>query len=378
MKRIIAIFLSIFSFFVCTSFSIYAEDNSDYDSFGAYSINQYCYNNGASFLSSDKYSIDGYLLENAHTDYLDLSNLKITDNGTSQRYSTDLKSSSANYGTTVKNSNSIYRVLSGGSVPLLAGGEKITSHLSISTNNNIHNNYLTGFDFANKNIYFSYNSNFNKSVVLYLVVNSSNTGISFGNTDGGDVSVNLSSINNVFINQGSTWFGDSTFYLWRFEWFLTSPINYYINFSNLSTSNSFRFLYFGAPDNEPSDYYSLIFGEGKGQLADFSSNSNFYKDSTGSSSSLNSSNIQLSSNVSSFNTLESSYTDSMNDNFSNVSTDSGLLKQNGFVKSAQWVSTQFNNLANLETADGSQPFKLLIVYSLILGIALILLGKVRS
>ena len=115
----------------------------------------------------------------------------------------------------------------------------------------------------------------------------------------------------------------------------------------------------------------------KGTQVDFNKDSQFYRDDSGTSDNLQNKNDLLSNSVKDYTNMEDSYMNDMKNNFDGVNTNSDLLKQNGFLNSAKWVSSQFNQLVDVKTSDGSQPFKLMLFFSLILGIALIMLGKIR-
>ena len=116
----------------------------------------------------------------------------------------------------------------------------------------------------------------------------------------------------------------------------------------------------------------------KGTQVDFTQDSNFYKDKTGTADKLENNNNKLDTSVKNYTDMENKYMEDMHSNFNDVKPNSDLLKQNGFLNSAKWVSSQFNNLVDVETSDGSQPFKLMLFFSLILGIALIMIGKIRG
>ena len=116
----------------------------------------------------------------------------------------------------------------------------------------------------------------------------------------------------------------------------------------------------------------------KGTQVDFNQDSNFYKDSSGTSDKLQNKNDVLSDSVKNYTDMENTYMEDMHNKFDDVTPNSDLLKQNGFLNSAKWVSSQFNNLVDVQTSDGSQPFKLMLFFSLILGIALIMIGKIRG
>ena len=115
-----------------------------------------------------------------------------------------------------------------------------------------------------------------------------------------------------------------------------------------------------------------------GAKVDFGKDSQFYKDDSGTSDKLQNKNGVLSDSVKNYTDMENTYMEDMHNKFDDVTPSSDLLKQNGFLNSAKWVSSQFNNLVDVQTSDGSQPFKLMLFYSLILGIALIMIGKIRG
>ena len=115
-----------------------------------------------------------------------------------------------------------------------------------------------------------------------------------------------------------------------------------------------------------------------GTKVDFNQDSNFYKDKTGTADKLENNNSKLDTSVKDYTDMENEYMQDMHNKFDDVKPNSDLLKQNGFLNSAKWVSSQFNNLVDVQTSDGSQPFKLMLFFSLILGIALIMIGKIRG
>lgn len=69
--------------------------------------------------------------------------------------------------------------------------------------------------------------------------------------------------------------------------------------------------------------------------------------------------------------IENTWNDDMNNNLNNLDINSEMISSNKFLVTANWVRTQFERLV-LNT-----PFELLLIYSLILGIALIFIGKVK-
>lgn len=72
-----------------------------------------------------------------------------------------------------------------------------------------------------------------------------------------------------------------------------------------------------------------------------------------------------------YHTYENQINDDMEDAYDNVDMTNNLYSNNKFITSANWVKIQFERIV-LNT-----PFELIIVFSLLLGIALIFAGKVR-
>lgn len=69
-------------------------------------------------------------------------------------------------------------------------------------------------------------------------------------------------------------------------------------------------------------------------------------------------------------TIEDTFNDSMNSALQNVSPSFNMGQS--FLNSANWVSTQFNNLVN------NTPFASLITFGLTLGLGLLIIGKIRK
>lgn len=68
---------------------------------------------------------------------------------------------------------------------------------------------------------------------------------------------------------------------------------------------------------------------------------------------------------------ESAAVDNMENGLQNISTSSDLLSSSKFIQSANWVTNQFNRLVT------GTPFELVITFALVLGIALVFIGKVK-
>lgn len=87
---------------------------------------------------------------------------------------------------------------------------------------------------------------------------------------------------------------------------------------------------------------------------------------------LSNQNNELSSTVSQINSLETTYNDSLNLALNNISTSNELVQHTGFTNAALWVSAQFNRLVV------NTPFELIITFSMVTGLALVLIGKMRG
>lgn len=87
---------------------------------------------------------------------------------------------------------------------------------------------------------------------------------------------------------------------------------------------------------------------------------------------LSSENQELNSTVSQINTIETQYNSDLNDALGDIDLSTDLVQHTGFTNAALWVSAQFNRLVI------GTPFELVITFSLITGLALVLIGKVRG
>lgn len=126
-------------------------------------------------------------------------------------------------------------------------------------------------------------------------------------------------------------------------------------------------LYVGLKSNMSDDMYRFIYGEDR--LINLLENGN--------SSSNNAQNALNHSN-SDFNSVSGDLVDLENNTFTgvdsaidNVNLDSNILSFDGFTNAANWVRVQFDNLVS------EQGFNNILVFSLSLGFALLIIGKVR-
>lgn len=89
-------------------------------------------------------------------------------------------------------------------------------------------------------------------------------------------------------------------------------------------------------------------------------------------SALNNSNTTLNNRVDQMNTIETEYNSDLNAALDDIDLSTDLVQHTGFTNAALWVSAQFNRLV-LGT-----PFELVITFSLITGLSLVLIGKMRG
>lgn len=89
-------------------------------------------------------------------------------------------------------------------------------------------------------------------------------------------------------------------------------------------------------------------------------------------SDLTQSNSELSGSVSQINSIETGYNDDLNAALNDIDLSTDLVQHTGFTNAALWVSAQFNRLVV------GTPFELVMTFSLITGLALVLIGKMRG
>lgn len=87
---------------------------------------------------------------------------------------------------------------------------------------------------------------------------------------------------------------------------------------------------------------------------------------------LNTENQQLSNTVSQMNSIETEYNSDLNAALGDIDLTTDLVQHTGFTNAALWVSAQFNRLVI------GTPLELVVSFSLITGLALVLIGKVRG
>lgn len=140
-------------------------------------------------------------------------------------------------------------------------------------------------------------------------------------------------------------------------------------------TNNVMFIYMGTSDingvlNISTDF-ALRFGLNNKLLNDLHLIANGTAQSSSAAQSSDSANSQLQTDSNTLFQQENGFKSDMQNSMQNIDTTFRLDNMGTkFVNSAQWVRTQYENLTN------NTPFASLITFSLITGLALILLGKV--
>lgn len=81
-------------------------------------------------------------------------------------------------------------------------------------------------------------------------------------------------------------------------------------------------------------------------------------------------NSDLNENINNYNDLESNFHDSMNDSLNNIDTDLDLFGNNDFIKTATFISTNINRIVT-----SNAYYNAFVITGLVLGIALVMIGK---
>lgn len=83
-------------------------------------------------------------------------------------------------------------------------------------------------------------------------------------------------------------------------------------------------------------------------------------------------NEALSGSVNQINSIETTYNDDLNAALNDIDISTDLVQHTGFTNAALWVATQFNRFVI------GTPIELVLTFSLVTGLGLILLGRVRG
>lgn len=88
--------------------------------------------------------------------------------------------------------------------------------------------------------------------------------------------------------------------------------------------------------------------------------------------SLGTQNQALNNVVNQVNSIETIYNNDLNSALNGIDLDNDLVSHTGFTNAALWVSAQFNRMIS------GTPFELVMMFSLVTGLALVLIGKMRA
>lgn len=242
---------------------------------------------------------------------------------------------------------------------------KLTYHLPIlsatSTSNN--SEYTKAQDIAvyigqTYIISFMVNKNMASDPVIYYSPNSS-------------ANVNVNRLKREYVGDG--WYK----YTFGFEYDSSSGIsNFSVRWPGLNNTYKIIPIYNGEISTMKDDlkvFCGLETDTNKllRQLIEVTTNGNSNSQASISSADQQKSNLDSTSD--NYHQLESTFNDDMNSNFNNIdlTANKGLIRNSKFGSSSRWVTRQFNRIVT------DTPFELLITYSLTVGLALLVVGKLR-
>lgn len=151
------------------------------------------------------------------------------------------------------------------------------------------------------------------------------------------------------------------------------PFDWYIsNFNNQNVE--IIPIYQGSVAQMPADLYQLAYGNKyiyethDNELIQLMNNGNSGSQSAVDDADITNNDFQ---NVNdNFSNLEGDFSSNMNNSLNAIDTNLNVNNLSGFVYGANWVKTQFDFMIN-----NYEPVELLVTYSLILGLAMLLIGK---
>lgn len=149
-----------------------------------------------------------------------------------------------------------------------------------------------------------------------------------------------------------------------------SAINYNMNY--VGPNSKFMPIYYDYPTN---DYittdFALLFGLSNDLLDNLDIIANGTVGTNESAANSSSANADLEMASDSLITQESAFKNDMNNSLSNVNSNFRLSDfGDSFVRSSNWIRIQFENLTN------NTPFQTIITFSLLVGMSMILLGRI--
>lgn len=166
---------------------------------------------------------------------------------------------------------------------------------------------------------------------------------------------------------------EGIFYLVSVEW-INDGSSGVVNFSYKGSGNIFYMpIYYGNANNDHvSTDFALQFGLTNELLDNLNIIANGTSNSNTSSDNLDNSNSQVSDVVNQYDNLESNFNDSMNSALNDIDTSLTPSSMGSkFQTSAIWVRTQFNRMTN------NTPFGSIMGFSLLLGLSLLIIGKIN-
>lgn len=124
-------------------------------------------------------------------------------------------------------------------------------------------------------------------------------------------------------------------------------------------------LNYGFVNSELQHYINML--SNQGTIINLIENGNDNSNNTVNNA--NSKNNELSSTMNEYDNISQQYNNDFSTNLNNIDTNFNLTSVTGFVNGSNWVKSQFDILSNYV------PVRLILVYSLTLGIALLLIAK---
>lgn len=167
--------------------------------------------------------------------------------------------------------------------------------------------------------------------------------------------------------------GQSYTHLIYFEISPTESNNVFMNYTGSYTHQYIIPIYIGYKSQQSiSTDFALTFGLRNELLDNLNILANGTTGSNSAANTLENSTSQMNSSQNSLVTQEDSFNDQMNNSLNNIDPNFNINTQFGskFITSANWVKTQFDKMT------GSTPFGSVLGFSLLLGVGLLIIGRV--
>lgn len=152
----------------------------------------------------------------------------------------------------------------------------------------------------------------------------------------------------------------------------TSSSTQNLNLRSVNSNGKFTVIYNNIYYNSypVSTDFAIQFGLNNAILDNLEKIANGTTSSNNSSSSLNDANSEFDSTVSDYQQLETGFNDNLDNSMDDIVIEDVNNLGSTFLSSARWVSSQFNTLTN------NTPFGSLLSFSMLIGLALLIIGKV--